>query len=94
MSGRGIKKSFITVPILLFIICAFGFCRNAGAAPVSGLSDLEDKRIGVTTGSVQAIQAEERFPNASFFYYSTSPDLLNALRTDKIDAFADAEALA
>ena len=94
MSGRGIRKTFITLPVLLFIICVSGFFCNAGAASVSGFSDLEHKRIGVTTGSIQAIQAEERFPDASFFYYSTTVDLLNALRADKIDAFADAEALA
>ena len=57
------------------------------------LADLEHARIGVTTGSVQALQAEERFPDAEFFYFSNNVDMLGALRADKIDAFADAEAL-
>ena len=36
----------------------------SGTRPqITSFSDLEDKRIGVTTGSVQALQAEERFPN-------------------------------
>ena len=37
---------------------------QSGTRPqITSFSDLEDKRIGVTTGSVQALQAEERFPN-------------------------------
>ena len=57
------------------------------------LTDLEDKRIGVTTGSVQAILAQERFPDARLYYFSSTADMLNALRAHKIDAFADADLL-
>ena len=57
------------------------------------LDELEKKRIGVTTGSVQALQAAERFPDAEFYYFNNAVDMLGALRADKIDAFADAEAL-
>lgn len=46
----------------------------------------------MTTGSVQALQAEERLPNAEIFYFSTDVDCLGALRTGKIDAFAVADA--
>ncbi len=54
------------------------------------LADLEDKRIGVTKGSVQAMRAADRFPNTRLCYFSNTVDLLNALRASKIDAFADA----
>ena len=57
------------------------------------LADFEDKRIGVTTGSVQAILAQERFPDARLYYFSSTVDMLNALRAHKIDAFADADSL-
>ena len=67
--------------------------RIAGAAGYERLADLEDKRIGVKTGSVQALLAEERFPNARLYYFSTTVDMLNALRTHKIDAFAEADSL-
>lgn len=60
---------------------------------IGSFYDLEDKRIGVSTGSVQALLAEERFPDAKLFFFSTTVDMLNALRARKIDAFADAEAL-
>ncbi len=56
-------------------------------------ADLEHARIGVTTGSLQVLQAEERFPDAELFYFTTDVDMLNALRTHKIDAFASSEVL-
>ncbi|MDO5133291.1 MAG: ABC transporter substrate-binding protein/permease [Eubacteriales bacterium] len=80
--------------LLLFLAVSLFACSlYTGAAAFSELDELEDKRIGVTTGSIQALQAEERFPNAQLFYFSTSIDMLNALRTNKIDAYADADAL-
>ncbi len=39
------------------------------------------------------MQVEERFPHAQLYYFSTSVDMLNALRTNKIDAYADSDAL-
>lgn len=57
------------------------------------LDELEDKRLGVTTGSIQADQVEERFPNAEIYYYSASTDLVNALEANKIDAFGQADIL-
>ena len=65
---------------------------NAGADG-QRLSDLADKRIGVTTGSVQAQMVEERFPEAKLYYYSTTVDMLNAMRAGKIDAFAESGVL-
>lgn len=67
--------------------------RDEAGAVIESFADLEDKRIGVATGTVQAIVARERFPRARFFYYSSDVDMLNALRTHKIDAFADPEAI-
>lgn len=90
------------VAALLVLLALCGCGTNSGRESGSGdnaegiytsFSQIEDKRIGVTTGSVQAIQAEERFPNAEFFYFATSVDMLNALKSKKIDAFADADTL-
>ena len=75
--------------------------REGESSPAQGgavrrferLADLEDKRIGVTTGSVQALLVEERFPDARLYFFSTTMDMLNALRAHKIDAFADADSL-
>ena len=52
-------------------------------------SDLENKRLGAATGSIQIQQLEKRFPNAELFYFSTTVDMLNALRANKIDAFCE-----
>ncbi|MBR4472216.1 MAG: ABC transporter permease subunit [Oscillospiraceae bacterium] len=90
------KKQFIlvlTAGLLLLLLCGCGAEKKTDAPGYTRLEELEDKRIGVTTGSVQAIQTEERFPNATFYYFSTSVDCLEALKSHKIDAYADAEAL-
>ena len=70
-----------------------GAAQGAPSGGYASFSDLEDKRIGVTTGSVQALMVEDRFPDAQIFFFSTSVDMLGALRAHKIDAYADAEAL-
>ena len=75
------------------VFCALVLFGGAEAYAYSGLEELADKRIGAKTGSVQAMQAEERFPEAEFYYFSTSADMAEALRRNKIDAFAEAEAL-
>ena len=79
---------------LCILLAALLLSMTAVAEGVYGsFADLEDKRIGVATGTVQAIIAKERFPNARIFYYSTDADMLSALRTHKIDAFADPEVI-
>ena len=86
--------------LVLLALCGCGtnsgsdICSDAAANEIyTSFSQIEDKRIGVTTGSVQAIQAEERFPNAEFFYFATSVDMLNALKSKEIDAFEEADTL-
>lgn len=79
---------------LLLCFGILGCSQSAEPKAYTSFSELEDKRIGVTTGSVQALQTEERFPHAELFYFTSGVDMLNALRANKIDAFADADALA
>ena len=89
-----ILKRIIVSTILLFLVFSmFVIVGHVKAAEYTSFSELADKRIGVTTGSVQALQTEEQFPNAELYYFSSTVDMLNALRADKIDAFADADAL-
>ena len=57
------------------------------------LADLEHARIGTATGSVQAIQAEDRFPDAEISYYDNVSDMISALRSGKIDAFVNSDAI-
>ena len=83
----------LSFALLLLLLCGCGAEKQTYGQRYTRLEELEDKRIGVTTGSIQAIQAEERFPGAEIYYFSSTVDCLGALRADKIDAFADAEAI-
>ena len=95
------RRSNLHYLLILTLILALStlFLSSCGAdtkrkaVTYTSLSELEDKRIGIGSGTVQALQAAERFPNAELLNFPTSADMLNALRTGKIDAFADAEAL-
>ena len=52
------------------------------------LADFSGKRIGVTTGAIQGPIVEREIPTAETVYFNTVPDLLTALKSDKIDAMA------
>ncbi len=58
MFGRR-KKRFVfalTAGLLLLLLCGCGAEKKTDAPSFTGLKELEDRRIGVTTGSVQATQ--------------------------------------
>lgn len=94
MKHRNIACGMIVLLVILIFTGGCGTKKETESQhQYTTLSELEDKRIGVATGSVQAIQTRERFPDADLFYYDTSTDMLTALRTGKIDAFAEADAL-
>ena len=59
------------------------------------LSDLENATLGIITGTNYDNVAKEKFPNAERMYFSTSADVLLALKQGKVDAyFADKVVLA
>ncbi|ETP73086.1 ABC-type amino acid transport system, permease component [Lachnospiraceae bacterium JC7] len=55
------------------------------------LSEFNNKRIGIQTGSVFDEIVMERLPDAKIVYLNTRADLINALETHKIDAYATDE---
>ena len=92
--------SFMIALLMLFAICGCGAdtggdgeIEDGDEGVYTSLSEIEDKRIGVTTGSIQALQAEERFPNATLHYFTSSADTLNALINGKIDALCGSSIL-
>ena len=90
------KRRILCLIIFLLVLLSVNGCGSETQdeqTVYTKLSDLEHKRIGVVTGSVQALQAEERFPDAEFFYYDNISDMLEALREHKVDAAAASEAL-
>ena len=52
------------------------------------LSDLQNARIGVATGTVFPDIVHEALPDTELLYYNTMADMVNALKSGKIDAFA------
>ena len=50
------------------------------------LSDLENATLGIITGTNYDNVAKEKFPNAERMYFSTSADVLLALKQGKVDA--------
>ncbi len=76
---------------MLMVSC--GSDDKTTAKSFKTLADLEHARIGTATGSIQAIQAEERFPDAELLYYDNLSDMINALRNGKIDAYIDSDAI-
>lgn len=67
-----IKNRFVFVLMAgLLLLLLWGCKADQGADDqvYTSLEELENKRIGVTTGSVQALQVEERFPNAELYYF-------------------------
>lgn len=53
----------------------------------TSLSDISGKRIGVMTGSIQAVLMPDLIPDAEYIEFNSMSDLIVALNNRKIDAF-------
>lgn len=69
-------------------------CRKADLAgnetqntTINNVKDLDGKNIGVLTGSLYDGMTDEYINNANKMYFNNSSDLVQALKTKKIDAF-------
>lgn len=81
--------TILTVPLLL-CLCSCGV-PEADRTLSSGetkIQDLADARIGVVTGSLQAVLLPEMLPDAEFTEYNSNTDVAMALESGKIDAFS------
>ena len=90
-----IIRSFtaLTLGLMLMLLCGCGAEKKTEGPVYTRLEELEHARIGVTTGSVQAMQAEAHFPDAKLYYFSSTVDCIEALRAGKVDGIADSEPL-
>ena len=59
----------------------------------SRLSNLSGKKVGVMTGSIQAVMMPELVPDAEYMEFNSVSDLIAALGSNKIDAFGCDESL-
>jgi His/Glu/Gln/Arg/opine family amino acid ABC transporter permease subunit len=68
--------------------------ENSGGPKLTSLEDLKDKRIGVLLGSAQDVYATKTYPAAKIFDFDSSSDLVQGLKSGKVDAaFYDEEPL-
>ena len=86
-------KRFIHIILtaaLSLLLCSCGK-SEAAEPPISGeskIQDLADARIGVVTGSLQAVLLPDMLPNAEYTEYNSNSDVAMALESGKIDAFS------
>ena len=84
--------AFITI-LLAFSGCGSGSGDNIGSDGETKLSDLSGKKVGVMTGSIQAVMMPELVPDATYMEFNSVSDLIVALNSKKIDAFGCDESL-
>lgn len=93
------KKGLVCLFLAVFLVMTslFGLvgCNNTSTSNFEGaketVQELEEARIGVVTGTMQADALPKALPNADYSTYPTIPDLLVALVSGKIDTFCTDE---
>ena len=83
---------------LITILFAFVGCSSAdndgmGSGGETKLSDLSGKKVGVMTGSIQAVMMPDLVTDATYMEFNSVSDLIVALNSGKIDAFGCDESL-
>lgn len=85
------KKIFILVIGMILILTG---CNNKNLSKIESLSDLENKKVGIYTGSEYDTILKEKIESAIPSYYNSYSDLISALKSGKIDGFLTDEPLA
>ena len=91
-------KWLCLIVALMTVLASLAGCsaQNGDEIGVNGetkLSDLSGKKIGIMTGSIQAVMMPERVPDAEYLEFNALSDLIVALHSKKIDAFGCDESL-
>ncbi len=86
-------KIKIKIILLLLLICsvclgAFTACGQKEDIYYSSADELSDKRISIWLGFTYETFIKDYFPKAEFFYFGDINLMCEALKTNKIDAFA------
>ena len=84
--------AFITI-LLAFVGCGAEKNGDIGSGGETKLSDLSGKKIGVVTGSIQAIKLPGLIPDATYLEFNTYADLIVAFNAKKVDAFSTDESI-
>ncbi len=97
MNSYSSKNKRFIVPFLLalfLVLSGYGSNNNDSAHYYTSPKELEHKRIGALTGSIEAIHVSDRLPDAELVLYDTTSDICEALLAGKIDAYAECDAIA
>ena len=92
------KRIFcLCLAVLLLMSCIAGCKQNSGdeqrPSGNSTLSDLANKKVGVVTGSIQAIMLPDMVPDAIYLEFNNYADVITAFHSNKIDAFSTDESI-
>ena len=78
------KKILIT---LLIVLCLTGCTSKRADESITSVADLAGKKVGVISGTVQAVNATTYVPDCEPVEFSSASELIAALNTDKISAY-------
>ena len=99
MKAKKILCLLLTVVVLVACLVGCDSNNSAETETLGGddgetyLSDLSGKKVGVMTGSIQAVMMPDLVPDAEYMEFNSVPDLIVALNSKKIDAFGCDESL-
>ena len=87
MKKRFIRLSVIILLLLLSLSLAGCGANQGSTAELTDLTQLDGMRIGIPVGTPFDDYVKAQLPNVELTYYNAYPDIVSALKTDKIDAF-------
>ena len=92
------KRWICLLLAMLMMVCCFAGCgsgknEETATGGASKLSDLSGRKIGVVTGSIQAIKLPQIVPDANYLEFNTYADLIAAFNGKKVDAFSTDESI-
>ncbi len=95
------KPYFVKISMMIFLLCVLSIClasvRSVYASEdtehVYNPADFAHKNIALLTGTIYDKTIETYMPTATPVYFNTMGDYIEALRTGKVDAIIDDEAV-
>lgn len=88
------KRNSKLLTIGLIVAMLLSGCSSKDLTKIESLSDLENKKVGIYTGSEYDTILNEKINGAIPTYYNSYSDQISALKSGKIDAFLTDEPLA
>ena len=93
-----LRKLLCFILALVMLLASLAGCGQNDEDVIGGdtetkLTDLSGKKIGVMTGSIQAVMMPDLVPDAEYLEFNSISDLIVALNSKKIDAFGCDESL-